>query len=46
MINDGDTMEDLEKRIHEIEHQIYWKTLKKVISTDEMKIEGRRALID
>lgn len=46
MIKDSDTMEDLERRIHEIEHDIYWKTLRKVIQSEEMKIEGRRALID
>lgn len=41
-----DTLEDLEQKIHLVEHDIYWKTLKKVITGNGIEFKGRRALID
>lgn len=46
LINSSDSIEDLEEKIHRVEHDIYWKTIKTLIKGNIVKIEGRRALIE
>ncbi len=45
IVEESDSIEDLEEKIHSVEHEIYWKTLKKLIEGNLVKIEGRRAFI-
>lgn len=45
MVEESDSIEDLEEKIHSVEHNIYWKTLKELIEGNLVKIEGRRAFI-
>ena len=45
MVEESDSIEDLEGKIHSVEHNIYWKTLKELIGGNLVKIEGRRAFI-
>ncbi len=45
IVEESDSIEDLEEKIHSVEHEIYWKTLKELIEGNLVKIEGRRAFI-
>jgi len=44
-IDEGQTLEELEERIHEVEHDIYWRTLKDLFA-GRYKKEGRRMKLD
>jgi phosphoribosylglycinamide formyltransferase-1 len=46
IVNEKDALEDLERKIHSVEHDIYWKTIRRVISCTSMEKRGRRVLID
>jgi phosphoribosylglycinamide formyltransferase 1 len=43
-INEGETVEDLEKKIHEAEHRIYLTTVRH-FCRDELRIIGRKVII-
>lgn len=40
-VMDDDTLEDLEKKIHEVEHELYWKTLKSLFQ-NKLRFFNRR----
>lgn len=44
-IDEGQTLEELEEHIHEVEHDIYWRTLKDLFA-GRYKKEGRRMKLD
>ena len=44
-ICDDDTLESLEEKIHAIEHDLYWQTLKNLFA-GRFKMKGRRMTIE
>jgi phosphoribosylglycinamide formyltransferase-1 len=44
-VEDSDTLESLEEKIHEAEHDLYWRTLKELFSGRYRK-KGRRMIIE
>lgn len=45
-VNPDDTLERLEAAIHEVEHQIYWETLRTLFDSTQVSIDGRRLYLD